>query len=42
MSADDFDTILTGELAIPDRATRLGTYLPELAPGDRERVDGYV
>ncbi len=42
MSADDFDTILTGVLAIPDRPTALGTYLPDLAPGDRERVDGYV
>ena len=42
MSADDFDTILTGVLAIPDREASLATYLPDLSPDDRERVDGYV
>ena len=39
---DDLQTIMAGQLVITDRVDALATYLPELAPDDRERVDGYV
>jgi hypothetical protein len=31
-----------GDLVVADQVSALATYLPDLAPDDRERVDGYV
>jgi integrase len=39
---DDSDTSLSGDLVATDRGTALTTYLPDLAPDDRDRVDDYV
>lgn len=39
---DDLQTIMAGRLVVTDRVDALAAYLPELAPDDRERVDGYV
>ena len=41
-SDDDLQTIIAGDLVVTDHADALVAYLPELAPDDRERVDGYV
>lgn len=39
---DDLQTIMAGQLVVTDRINALSAYLPDLAPDDRERVDGYV
>jgi integrase len=39
---DDLNMIMAGDPVVTDRIDALAAYLPELAPGDRERVDGYV
>jgi len=36
------DTSLAGDLVVADQVNALAAYLPDLAPNDRERVDGYV
>lgn len=41
-AADDFQTIIAGQLIATDRGNAITAYLPDLAPDDRERVDGYV
>jgi len=33
---------LAGDLVVADQVSALAAYLPDLAPDDRERVDGYV
>jgi integrase len=38
----DLDTIVADSLVIVERVQSLEPYLPQLAPDDRERVDGYV
>lgn len=42
MANDAFDDILTGTLVVTDRVDTVAAYLPDLAPDDRERVDGFV
>lgn len=39
---DDLQTIMAGQLVVTDRVNAPAAYLPDLAPDDRERVDGYV
>lgn len=36
------DMSLVGDLVVADQVSALAAYLPDLAPDDRERVDGYV
>ncbi len=36
------DMRLVGDLVVADQVSALAAYLPDLAPDDRERVDGYV
>jgi hypothetical protein len=38
----DFDAIVAGAVVVLDQVTSLEPYLPELSPGDRERVEAYV
>jgi len=38
----EIDMKLAGDLVLADHGGALATYLPDLAPDDRERVDGYV
>lgn len=38
----DLDAIITGALTVLDRAEPQDLYLPELAPSDQERVDGFA
>ena len=40
--AESLDAIVAGALVVLDRVDSLEPYLPDLAPGDRERVDRYV
>lgn len=39
---DDLQMIMAGQLVVTDRVDTVVDYLPELAPDDRERVDGYI
>jgi len=36
------DMSLAADLVLVDEVSALAAYLPDLAPDDRERVDGYV
>ncbi|WP_066781969.1 hypothetical protein [Sphingomonas sp. CCH5-D11] len=38
----DLDAIVSGALTVLDRAEPQDLYLPELAPSDQERVDGFA
>ena len=38
----EIDMSLAGDLVLTDQVSALAAYLPDLAPDDRERVDGYV
>lgn len=38
----DLDAIVAGAVVVLDQVTSLEPYLPDLSPGDRERVDAYV
>lgn len=38
----DLDAIVAGAVVVLDQVTALEPYLPELTPGDRERVDAFV
>lgn len=40
--AEKLDAIVAGALVVLDQVDSLEPYLPDLAPGDRERVDRYV
>ena len=40
--AENLDAIVAGALVVLDQVESLEPYLPDLAPGDRERVDRYV
>lgn len=42
MASDEIEGILNGPVVTVDHAGSIAPYLPELAPDDRERVDGYV
>jgi len=39
---NDLDAIVAGAVVVLDQVTSLEPYLPDLSPGDRERVDAYV
>ncbi|WP_293966595.1 hypothetical protein [Sphingomonas sp.] len=38
----DLDAIITGALTVLDHAEPRDLYLPELAPSDQERVEGFA
>lgn len=39
---EDLDAVMAGALVVLDHVDAIEPYLPELSPGDRERVDAYV
>ncbi|WP_298270273.1 MULTISPECIES: hypothetical protein [Alphaproteobacteria] len=41
-NGSELDAIVAGAVVVLDQVTSLEPYLPDLAPGDRERVDAYV
>ena len=41
-SSADLDALVTGALTVLDHAEPQDLYLPELAPSDQERVEGFA
>ena len=42
MTNDELEAIVARQLVLVDQVNALEPYLPDLSPGDRERVDAYV